>query len=103
MIFMPFPRFVAPISDPPPLAMTKVASMKHSSSFSAPLSESQAGGGKPIAPHFATRDAGQGRDGPPDTRPGESGFSAPDAKFAGLQIVADCAAGEPAGAVVNAA
>src|SRR6266403_494583 len=40
MIFMPFPRFVAPISDPPPLAMTNVASMKHSSSFSAPLSRS---------------------------------------------------------------
>src|SRR5262245_646987 len=40
MIFMPFPRFVAPISNPPPLAMTKVASMKHSSSFSAPLSRS---------------------------------------------------------------
>jgi hypothetical protein len=35
MIFMPFPRFVAPISNPPPLAITKVASMKHSSSFSA--------------------------------------------------------------------
>src|SRR5437016_2692220 len=27
MIFMPFPRFVAPISNPPPLAITKVASM----------------------------------------------------------------------------
>jgi hypothetical protein len=25
--FMPFPRFVAPISNPPPLAITKVASM----------------------------------------------------------------------------
>src|SRR5262249_36055455 len=40
MIFMPFPRFVAPISAPPPLAITKVASMKHSSSSSAPLSRS---------------------------------------------------------------
>src|SRR6516162_7418134 len=40
MIFMPFPRFVAPISNPPPLAMTNVASMKHSSSSSAPLSRS---------------------------------------------------------------
>src|SRR5215471_19518958 len=29
MIFMPFPRFVAPISAPPPLAITNVASMKH--------------------------------------------------------------------------
>src|SRR6476661_5953216 len=28
MIFMPFPRFVGPISDPPPLAITNVASMK---------------------------------------------------------------------------
>jgi hypothetical protein len=26
MIFMPFPRFVVPISDPPPLAVTNVAS-----------------------------------------------------------------------------
>jgi hypothetical protein len=34
------PRFVAPISTPPPLAITKVASMKHCSSFSAPLSRS---------------------------------------------------------------
>jgi hypothetical protein len=33
MIFMPFPRFVVPISDPPPLAITNVASMKHSSSL----------------------------------------------------------------------
>src|SRR6516162_3100737 len=40
MIFMPFPRFVAPISNPPPLAITKVASMKHSFPFSAPLSRS---------------------------------------------------------------
>jgi arylsulfatase A-like enzyme len=40
MIFMPFPRFVAPISAPPPLAITNVASMKHSSSSSAPLSRS---------------------------------------------------------------
>jgi len=40
MIFRPFPRFVAPISAPPPLAMTNVASMKHSSSSSAPLSRS---------------------------------------------------------------
>src|ERR1700738_1964504 len=40
MIFMPFPRFVGPISDPPPLAITNVASMKHSSSSSAPLSRS---------------------------------------------------------------
>jgi hypothetical protein len=35
LIFMPLPRFVAPISAPPPLAMTKVASMKHSRSSSA--------------------------------------------------------------------
>jgi hypothetical protein len=28
MIFMAFARFVIPISDPSPLAMTKVASMK---------------------------------------------------------------------------
>jgi len=40
MIFMPFPRFVAPISAPPPLAITNVASMKHSSSSNAPLSRS---------------------------------------------------------------
>jgi len=40
MIFTPFPRFVAPISAPPPLAITNVASMKHSSSSSAPLSQS---------------------------------------------------------------
>src|ERR1700733_3873351 len=40
MIFMPFPRFVGPISDPPPLAITNVASMKHSSSSSAPFSRS---------------------------------------------------------------
>src|SRR5262245_54602920 len=40
MIFMPFPRFVTPISAPPPLAITNVASMKHSSSSSAPLSRS---------------------------------------------------------------
>src|SRR5262245_22673402 len=40
MIFMPFPRFGVPISAPPPLAITNVASMKHSSSFSAPLSRS---------------------------------------------------------------
>src|SRR5262249_21645933 len=40
MIFMPFPRFVAPIPAPPPLAITNVASMKHSSSSSAPLSRS---------------------------------------------------------------
>jgi hypothetical protein len=31
MIFMPFPRFVVPTSVPPPLAITNVASMKHSS------------------------------------------------------------------------
>src|ERR1700738_711337 len=37
MIFMPFPRFVAPTSAPPPLAITNVASMKHSSSSRAPL------------------------------------------------------------------
>src|SRR5215831_4158127 len=30
MIFMPFPRFVGPISAPPPFAITNVASMKHS-------------------------------------------------------------------------
>ena len=40
MIFMPFPRFVVPTSAPPPFAITKVASMKHSSSSSAPLSRS---------------------------------------------------------------
>src|ERR1700721_2522444 len=40
MIFMPFPRFVGPISRPPPLAITNVASMKHSSSSSAPFSRS---------------------------------------------------------------
>src|SRR6516165_596573 len=39
MIFRPFPRFVAPISAPPPLAIAKVASMKHSSSASAPLAK----------------------------------------------------------------
>ena len=32
MIFMPFPRFVGPISAPPPFAITNVASMKHSAS-----------------------------------------------------------------------
>jgi hypothetical protein len=32
---LPFPRFVGPISDPPPLAIRNVASMKHSSSSSA--------------------------------------------------------------------
>ena len=34
MIFMPFPRLVGPTSAPPPFAITKVASMKHSSSSS---------------------------------------------------------------------
>jgi hypothetical protein len=33
MIFMPLPRFVLPTSSPPPLAGTKVASMKHSDSL----------------------------------------------------------------------
>jgi Kinase/pyrophosphorylase len=33
MIFRPFPRFVAPISAPPPLAIAKVGSLKHSSSL----------------------------------------------------------------------
>src|SRR5215471_8965136 len=37
MIFMPFPRFVGPISAPPPFAITNVASMKHSASSSAPF------------------------------------------------------------------
>src|SRR5262249_54058975 len=32
MTFMPFPRFVGPISAPPPFAITNVASMKHSAS-----------------------------------------------------------------------
>src|SRR5262249_49683463 len=36
MIFMPFPRFVGPISAPPPFAITNVASMKHSASSRAP-------------------------------------------------------------------
>src|SRR5262249_38598453 len=40
MIFMPFPRFVGPISAPPPFAITNVASMKHSASSRAPLSRS---------------------------------------------------------------
>src|SRR5438477_5646390 len=40
MIFMPFPRFVGPIPAPPPFAITKVASMKHSASSRAPLSRS---------------------------------------------------------------
>src|SRR3954452_14547285 len=40
MIFKPFPRLVGPISAPPPLAIAKVASMKHSSSSIAPLSRS---------------------------------------------------------------
>src|SRR5262245_39962279 len=38
--FHAFPRFVAPCPNPPLLAITKVASMKHSSSSSAPLSGS---------------------------------------------------------------
>src|SRR6516225_5967030 len=62
-----------------------------------------AGGAKPIAPHFATRDAGHGGDGPPDTGPGEIGFHAPDERPIGLQIVAQCPADEAAGEVVNAA
>src|SRR3954467_12921160 len=40
MIFMPFPRLVGPTSAPPPFAITKVASMKHSSSSSTPRSRS---------------------------------------------------------------
>src|ERR1700740_732143 len=40
---MPFPRFVGPISDPPPLAITNAASMTHSSSSSAPLSRKLVG------------------------------------------------------------
>src|SRR3954469_21675876 len=40
MIFRPLPRLVGPISAPPPLAIAKVASMKHSSSSIAPLSRS---------------------------------------------------------------
>ena len=39
-IFRPLPRLVGPISAPPPLAIAKVASMKHSSSSSTPLSRS---------------------------------------------------------------
>src|SRR3954449_9991812 len=38
--FQPLPRLVGPISAPPPLAIAKVASMKHSSSSIAPLSRS---------------------------------------------------------------
>src|SRR5260370_10033687 len=67
------------------------------------ISESQAGGGKPIAPHFATRDAGQGRDGPPDTGPGEIGFHAPDEMPGRLQAVAQRAADGPAPATATAA
>jgi two-component system cell cycle response regulator DivK len=51
---MPFPRFVVPISDPPPLAMTNVASMKHSSSFSALLSLSSSEFRRGMAPWLAT-------------------------------------------------
>src|SRR5215470_6484981 len=40
MIFIPFPRLVGATSAPPPLAIAKVASMKHSSSSSAPRSRS---------------------------------------------------------------
>src|SRR5262252_8740393 len=65
------------------------------------ISESQAGGGKPIAPHFATRDAG--RDSPPDAGPGEIGFQTPDERSIGLQIVAQRAANEAAGEIVSAA
>src|SRR6516164_3264560 len=56
------------------------------------ISDSQARGAKPIAPHFATRDAGQRGDAPPDAGPGEIGFHAPDERPIGLQIVAQCAA-----------
>jgi hypothetical protein len=38
--FIPLPRFVLPISSPPPLAGAKVASMKHSDSSSAPSARS---------------------------------------------------------------
>src|SRR5215471_1359527 len=67
------------------------------------ISKPQAGGAKPIAPHFATRDAGQRGDGPPDAGPGEIGFHAPDERFAGLQVVADRATNEAAGEIVSAA
>ena len=60
------------------------------------ISESQAGGRKPIAAHFATRDAGHGGDGPPDAGPGEIAFYTPDERPVGLQVVAQRAADEAA-------
>src|SRR5262249_37901931 len=67
------------------------------------ISQSQAGGAKPIALHLATRDAGFRRDCPPDAGPGEIAFHTPDERLVGLQIVAQRAPGKTARGVVDAA